>query len=168
MFSPSSKSGGFTGPGSCFTECGCKCNKACTDMCAKAVVPNPYCLQSCGCPNDANKTQDLLKASDDFFKEPVLNKTDDQLNDEFEAQLNQTFSDMYGPTKYEREEAQKAAKEKEYLHNKLTKIETHWNQYVKDANALGVDPKVFCNETCSHDCFVSADAADSVYDVLTG
>lgn len=57
-------------------------------------------------------------------------------------------------------------KDKKHLDKKLSKIEKKWNDYVENANKLGVDPLVFCNQSCSHDCFLEAEK--STYDILTG
>jgi len=55
------------------------------------------------------------------------------------------LDDKYNTTKKQQET------EKQELNKKLAKIEQKWNEYVANANKIGIDPTVFCNQTCSHD-----------------
>lgn len=82
-----------------------------------------------------------------------------------EEDVGDDFEDYINKAK-ERYAEKRAAKEKKILNRKLQKVEERWDEYVSDATKIGVDPLVFCNQTCSHDCFLEADK--STYDILTG
>ena len=142
-------------PGDCFSDCSCICNRQCTESCSTSAV-KPVCLQSCGCPANQNKTKDLLKASEDYFDLPLDPRSDEEISEEYQTKI----AEMVG-NKFEKKEM----KERKVLNKKLRKIEKKWDEYVEDANKLGVNTTVFCNQTCSHDCFLEAD--QSAYEILT-
>jgi len=114
------------------------------------------CLQSCGCPLSKRKTKKLLEISEDYFDLPLDPRDDSDLEEDFSGRLADIFD-----IKYKKEHA----KEKKVLDKKLKKIERKWNEYAEKARKLGIDTTVFCNQTCSHDCFLEAD--QSSYEILT-
>ena len=153
-------------PGDCFGDCSCVCNKGCTDSCKNSPMKH-FCLQTCGCPSNKNATEALLKRSEDYFTQPLDPRSSDELAADFQKRLSKILAKKFNKTdELEDEDEDEEAKYQRKLNSKLVKIERKWNDYVENANKLGVDPTVFCNQTCSHDCFLEAN--ESPYDILTG
>lgn len=147
---------GGAAPSDCFAACSCICNKGWTDSCATSPI-HGACIQSCGCPQDEAKANQLLLKSQAYYNLPLNPKTDADLNAEFQAKLSDMITSKY---------KQAEDKVKFELNTQLGKIERKWNEYVANANRIGVDPVVFWNQTCSHDCF--ANSLNSTYNILTG
>lgn len=156
MFNPKSPKDTTAAPGDCFGNCSCICNRGCTASCEKSPMKG-FCLQSCGCPANKTISEDLLEKGEDYFKLPLDPRSGDELAVEFQGKLADVIAEKFNKTQ---------EKEKVVLNKKLKKVEEKWNDYVKNADKLGLDPKVFCNQTCSHDCFLEAD--QTTYDILTG
>lgn len=142
-------------PGDCFGDCSCICNRQCTESCGSGDN-SAMCLQSCGCPANVNKTKDLLQDQEDYFEMPLDPRSSEELSAEFQGELADIIN-----KKYKNEEE----KEKKVLNKKLQKIERKWDEYAENARKIGVNTTVFCNQTCSHDCFLEADK--STYEILT-
>lgn len=107
----------------------------------------------------------LIKKGADYFKLPLDPRSNDDLAAEFQGKLADAIAKSFNKTEKVEPEVKKEEKEKQVLNEKLRKIEKKWDEYVENANKLGVDPKVFCNQTCSHECFLDADK--STYEILT-
>uniref|UniRef100_A0A7S3KEM5 Uncharacterized protein n=1 Tax=Euplotes crassus TaxID=5936 RepID=A0A7S3KEM5_EUPCR len=87
---------------------------------------------------------------------PLDPRSDGEIGEELQGKLSDVVNKKY---------KNEAAKKKKVLDSKLKKIEKKWNKYADDARKLGINTTVFCDETCSHECFLQADQA--TYDVLT-
>lgn len=124
-------------PGDCFGDCSCVCNRGCTQSCEDSPFKE-NCLQSCGCPKDKKQTEGLIKRSQDYFDAPLDPRSSDEIAAEFQGKLADVIAETFN---------KKEAKEKKVLNKKLQKIEDKWNRYVENANKLGIDTQVFCNQT---------------------
>ena len=77
-----------------FGACSWICNKGCTDSCAASPIKGA-CLQSCGCPNNANKTEQLLLKSQAYFNLPLDPRSEAEINAEFQGKLSDMITQKY-------------------------------------------------------------------------
>jgi len=155
MLTKSDSDTGSEPKGDCFGSCSCICNQGCTNSCEKSPMKG-FCLQSCGCPKNETISDELLEQSEMYFKLPLDPRDSNDIAADFQTKLTIAVSSSFNKD---------AFKEQKLLNKKLQHIEHKWDEYVRNANKLGVDPLVFCDQTCSHDCFLEADK--STYDILT-
>ena len=110
---------------------------------------------------ESTEVKKVEKADDKKVEEPKVEETKVE-----EKKVEEKKVDPKEVLQLHKKEVIEKKKQEAKLNSKLEKIEKKWNDYVENANKLGVDPLVFCNQTCSHDCFLEANA--STYDILTG
>jgi hypothetical protein len=152
--------------GQCFSDCSCVCNKECTQNCDLSPL-GEMCYISCGCPADEEARDELLEQSEEYYSQPLDPRTDDQITAEWNGKLADGI---------DKKSKQTDTSERKVLDKKLNKLERKWDKYVADATAIGIDPTVSCNLTCSHDCFLETDEASTpvaddgseLYNILTG
>ena len=69
--------------GQCYSACGCKCNRGCTNFCRSLSEPTS-CLQGCSCTGSKNQIKATLRESDDYFLAPLAVATS---NEQSEANI---------------------------------------------------------------------------------
>jgi hypothetical protein len=76
----------------------------------------------------------MLMKSKAYFNLTLNPKSDAELSEEFQGKLSDLITSKYKQTQ---------DKEKFELSKRLGKIERNWNDYVANANKIGVDTAVF-------------------------
>lgn len=139
----------------CFSGCSCLCNNGCTSSCENSPIKS-VCLEGCGCPKNQNMTAKLIQKGAAYYSQPLDTKTDQELLNEFQTKLSAILdAKKNAPTRQEQK-----------LAHKYEKIERKWDQYVENANKMGIDPMISCNKTCSHECFMNSNI--TMAELVTG